>query len=540
MLRGDARPFLLARRLGGRRRHRRLATPIAGRVAHRPPLGRPPRRPTRRGGGGRVVRVAGLRARRADRARCRRSRRGRTRCRTADVAFYDHVLRMDPDGDVVVRGARTTTRAASARALRELSARAARPWRAGRDDARAPGPRRAPLGGRGRRAPDRRGRALPGQPHPAARGTARRRPARRVRRRRPRPTRRPTRAFFGGDGHARPVLLARAVPAPRRATRVDSDPIKGTRARDAARRCARARAQGRGRARDDRRPRAQRPRAGRALRHGDAPTAPRDRARTPACATWSRACEARTRRRDDADLVRAAFPPGSVTGAPKVQAMKTIAALEATGREVYTGAIGYLSPVAGLELNVAIRTLEVTDGHAWLGVGGGIVARLRSGARAAGGARQGAAGARGARRRATPDPPPGAAARSRRCSTIPRPDPALGLLETMLAVDGEIPLPGRATWPGSATTPHRADALDARRRATRRRRARHRVRLRRRRACEVGAGGAAAPAPRACGPCLDPRRPRRPQVGRPPRRPRDAPDRRRRRRRAGGAPGRTS
>ncbi len=55
--------------------------------------------------------------------------------------------------------------------------------------------------------------------------------------------------------------------------------------------------------------------------------------------------------------------------------MKTIAALEATGREVYTGAIGYLSPHAGLELSVAIRTLEVSGGHAWLGAGGGIVAQ---------------------------------------------------------------------------------------------------------------------------------------------------------------------
>ncbi len=54
--------------------------------------------------------------------------------------------------------------------------------------------------------------------------------------------------------------------------------------------------------------------------------------------------------------------------------MKVIAALEATGREVYTGAIGYASPHAGLELNVAIRTLEAHQGHLWLGVGGGIVA----------------------------------------------------------------------------------------------------------------------------------------------------------------------
>jgi para-aminobenzoate synthetase/4-amino-4-deoxychorismate lyase len=74
------------------------------------------------------------------------------------------------------------------------------------------------------------------------------------------------------------------------------------------------------------------------------------------------------------DLLRATFPPGSVTGAPKVQALKVIAALEPVGREVYTGAIGFASPVSGLELNVAIRTLECGDGRLWLGAGGGIVA----------------------------------------------------------------------------------------------------------------------------------------------------------------------
>jgi len=76
----------------------------------------------------------------------------------------------------------------------------------------------------------------------------------------------------------------------------------------------------------------------------------------------------------NAELLRATFPPGSVTGAPKVQAMHVIAALEPTSREVYTGAIGFASPVAGLELSVAIRTLEMHGGRLWLGAGGGIVA----------------------------------------------------------------------------------------------------------------------------------------------------------------------
>jgi para-aminobenzoate synthetase / 4-amino-4-deoxychorismate lyase len=82
----------------------------------------------------------------------------------------------------------------------------------------------------------------------------------------------------------------------------------------------------------------------------------------------------------DGRLIRATFPPGSVTGAPKVRALEVIQELEATPREVYTGAIGYRSPVAGLELNVAIRTFEFCSGRVWLGAGGGIVAASRPGA----------------------------------------------------------------------------------------------------------------------------------------------------------------
>jgi len=83
-----------------------------------------------------------------------------------------------------------------------------------------------------------------------------------------------------------------------------------------------------------------------------------------------------TLRRDvgHGELLRATFPPGSVTGAPKVQATRVIAELEGSARELYTGAIGYASPVAGLELSVAIRTFEIVGNHAQLGVGGGITA----------------------------------------------------------------------------------------------------------------------------------------------------------------------
>ena len=76
----------------------------------------------------------------------------------------------------------------------------------------------------------------------------------------------------------------------------------------------------------------------------------------------------------DAGLVRACFPPGSVTGAPKVRAMEIINELESTGREIYTGAVGFASPAWGLEFNVAIRTFEIAHGSVWLGAGGGVVA----------------------------------------------------------------------------------------------------------------------------------------------------------------------
>ncbi len=74
------------------------------------------------------------------------------------------------------------------------------------------------------------------------------------------------------------------------------------------------------------------------------------------------------------ELLRATFPPGSVTGAPKVRAIEIAADLEPTSREAYTGAIGHVSPDGTLELNVAIRTFEFADDRIWLGVGGGIVA----------------------------------------------------------------------------------------------------------------------------------------------------------------------
>jgi para-aminobenzoate synthetase / 4-amino-4-deoxychorismate lyase len=146
----------------------------------------------------------------------------------------------------------------------------------------------------------------------------------------------------------------------------------------------------------------------------------------------------------DADLLRASFPPGSVTGAPKIQAMRVIAELEAGGREAYTGAVGYASPVAGLELNVAIRTLELRGERIWMGAGGGIVSdsvaereleecfvKARPVIAAAGA-------------RLVEEP------RVSRVAPVPalaggadRPDPALGVFETLL-VRGGAPLDARA------------------------------------------------------------------------------------------------
>ena len=78
---------------------------------------------------------------------------------------------------------------------------------------------------------------------------------------------------------------------------------------------------------------------------------------------------------DLADLVRAAFPPASVTGAPKPRVMQAIEDLEPVRRGVYCGAVGWVDGDRGrTELAVAIRTFTISDGRTHLGVGGGIVA----------------------------------------------------------------------------------------------------------------------------------------------------------------------
>ncbi|HWH92232.1 MAG TPA: aminodeoxychorismate synthase component I [Baekduia sp.] len=165
----------------------------------------------------------------------------------------------------------------------------------------------------------------------------------------------------------------------------------------------------------------------------------------PHAGVWHLVSEVVGRRRPDvgdAALVAATFPPGSVTGAPKIAAMDVISALEGSARQVFCGAIGFASPVAGLELSVAIRTFECAGGSAWLDVGGGIVADSDPAAEAdeclakarpllaAIGAELADDGAGSTAGILTPTPPRLGA------HPVPRPDPAAGVFETILVLDG--------------------------------------------------------------------------------------------------------
>jgi para-aminobenzoate synthetase component I len=87
------------------------------------------------------------------------------------------------------------------------------------------------------------------------------------------------------------------------------------------------------------------------------------------------------RLRDDqsvVDLLRATFPGGSVTGAPKIEAMQTIARLEPHRRGPYCGSLGYIGPGKHADFNILIRTITHRDGQWQIPVGGGITARSNS------------------------------------------------------------------------------------------------------------------------------------------------------------------
>ena len=77
---------------------------------------------------------------------------------------------------------------------------------------------------------------------------------------------------------------------------------------------------------------------------------------------------------DALDLLRGAFPGGSITGAPKLRAMQIIEELEPQRRGVYCGAIGYIGFDGSMDLNIAIRTLVCSGGVVRFWAGGGVVA----------------------------------------------------------------------------------------------------------------------------------------------------------------------
>jgi anthranilate synthase component 1 len=74
------------------------------------------------------------------------------------------------------------------------------------------------------------------------------------------------------------------------------------------------------------------------------------------------------------DVLRATFPAGTVSGAPKVRAMQIISELEGYRRGTYAGVVGYHLPGVGLDTCIAIRTVRLSGGRAYLQAGGGIVA----------------------------------------------------------------------------------------------------------------------------------------------------------------------
>ena len=79
------------------------------------------------------------------------------------------------------------------------------------------------------------------------------------------------------------------------------------------------------------------------------------------------------RGKSNIDLLKATFPGGSITGAPKVRAMEIIDEIEPTRRSIYTGSIGYLGFNEDMDIDIVIRTFLIKGGKAYFQVGGGII-----------------------------------------------------------------------------------------------------------------------------------------------------------------------
>jgi anthranilate synthase component 1 len=77
---------------------------------------------------------------------------------------------------------------------------------------------------------------------------------------------------------------------------------------------------------------------------------------------------------DRLDALVAAFPAGTLTGAPKIRAMQIVGGLEPTRRGLYGGAVGYLDFAGNLDFCIAIRTITMRDGLVTIQAGAGIVA----------------------------------------------------------------------------------------------------------------------------------------------------------------------